>query len=235
MDQRKWELVSDPRNLDIENIKSWSPFRPGGKLFSLNPRIQLNPEFGNVAEPSTKRYLDKDIYTHVRWAELEVDSDATGYRTPIEMKLGVGDTAFVGSTMIRLNALSVVADDEKEDYMLAPNDLAVRASVGIKTSKGEVYEAEPLYILRDSVLPIPDPVIQDETGLRINFEEIDPRTGNHTFKVAEHISNRKEFIVLQAIQFPMINLLWLGCIMMFVGTVMAVRHRIKISKRKLSK
>jgi len=231
MDQKRWDLVDDPRTIDIESVDRWSPNRPGEKLFTLNPRIQLNPEFGNVAEPATKRYLDRDIYTHVRWAELEVDSDDTGFRTPIELQLGVGDTAFVGSTKLRLNGLSVVEDNEREKYMIGTNDLAVRASVGVKDGKGNVYEAEPLFILRDSVLPIPDPVIQDETGLRINFDKIDPKTGKHTFLVSEHISNRKEFIVLQAIQFPMINILWIGCIVMFLGTVMAIRHRIKVSKR----
>ncbi len=115
--------------------------------------------------------------------------------------------------------------------MIGQNDLAVRAMVGVKDSRGNVYESEPLYILRDSVLHIPDPVIQDESGLQISFDKIDPLTGKHTFSIAEHISNRKEFIVMQAIQFPMINILWLGCIIMLLGSLMAVRHRIRISKR----
>ncbi len=231
IDQDHWELVEDPRTIEIEGIKRWSPYQPGEKLFTLNPRIQINPEFGNVAEPATKRYLDRDIYTHVRWAELEVDSNESGYRTAVELKLAVGDTAFIGATMVRLNGLSVIKDEERDIYMVGANDLAVRASLGVKDSRGNIYEAEPLYILRDSTLHIPDPVVQDETGLQITFEKIDPATGKHTFSVAEHISNRKEFIVLQAIQFPMINILWVGCIIMLIGTGMAVRHRIRISRR----
>ncbi len=232
IDQAKWDLIDDPRGIDVESLNRWSPYKPGEHLFTLNPRIQLNPEFGNVAEPSTKRYWSHDIYTHVRWAELEVDSDATGFRTGVEVKLAVGDTGFVGTTMVRLNELSLLkTEEEREKFMVAENDLAVRALIGVKDGKGNVYEVEPLYILRDSVLPIPDPVIQDELGLRFNFSEIDPSTGKHTFTIAEHVSNRKEFIVLQAIQFPMINILWIGCIVMFIGTVMAIAHRIRESKR----
>ncbi|HKK38633.1 MAG TPA: cytochrome c biogenesis protein CcsA [Cryomorphaceae bacterium] len=226
-----WEVVQDPRGMMLDSIPRWTQYRPGEKLFDLNPRIQLNPEFGNVAEPSTKRYWDRDIYTHIRWAELEVDTDATGFRAATEVQLGIGDTALVGSNSVRLNQLSVVKDEEREKYRIAPNDLAVKARIGIKTPKGEVYEVEPLYILRDSILPVPDPVIQDESGVRVNFDKIDPATGKHTFLVAERFSNRKEFIVMQAIQFPMINILWIGCIIMFLGTVMAIRHRIKLSKR----
>jgi cytochrome c-type biogenesis protein CcmF len=232
LDQKDhWEVVQDPRGMILDSIPRWAQYRPGEKLFDLNPRIQLNPEFGNVAEPSTKRYWNKDIYTHIRWAELEVDTDMAGFRSATEVQLAIGDTALVGSTSVRLNQLSVVKDEEREKYRIAPNDLAVKARIGIKTPKGEVYEVEPLYILRDSILPVPDPVIQDESGIRVNFEKIDPVTGKHTFLVAERFSNRKEFIVMQAIQFPMINILWIGCIIMFLGTAMAIRHRIKISKK----
>jgi len=233
MDQKNWELVEDPRSLDVETITRWSSNRPGDYLFTLNPRVQLNPEFGNVAEPATKRYLNRDIYSHIRWAELEEDNDPDGFRTPEELKLAVGDTAFVGANLIRLNALSMVKPEEKANYRLAENDLAVRASIGIRNGNGDVFEIEPLYILRDTVLPIPDPVIESETGLRFNFEKIDPQTGIHTFQVSESNANRREFIVMQAIQFPMINVLWIGCIVMFLGTVMAIRHRIRISRKLL--
>ncbi len=231
VDQKRWSLVEDPRGLNLDAVERWSQYRPGEQLFTLNPRIQLNPEFGNVAEPATKRYLNRDIYTHIRWAELEADSTEGGWRTADTLKLAVGDTAFVGSTMVRLNALSVVKPEQREQYMVAANDLAVRAVIGIRDDVGDVYQAEPLYILRDSTLYVPDPVIQDETGLMIQFIKIDPITGKHSFGISEHYSRRKEFIVMQAIQFPMINLLWIGCIVMFLGTVMAVRHRIRLSKK----
>lgn len=146
-----WEIVEDPRELNIEDISNWSPYKAGEKLFTLKPRIQLNPKFGNVAEPSTKWYWDHDIYTHVKWAELEVDSDATGYRTPVELELAVGDSTFVGSTELRLNGLSVVKESERDVYMVGSNDLAVRALIGVRDGKGNVYEADPLYILRDSI------------------------------------------------------------------------------------
>jgi len=36
-----------------------------------------------------------------------------------------------------------------------------------------------------------------------------------------------EFVVMQAIIFPGINILWIGCVLMFLGTLMAVRQRVK--------
>lgn len=41
------------------------------KQFELKPFVQLNERMGNVAEPATKHFFDKDIYTHITYAEIE--------------------------------------------------------------------------------------------------------------------------------------------------------------------
>jgi cytochrome c-type biogenesis protein CcmF len=48
--------------------------------------------------------------------------------------------------------------------------------------------------------------------------------------VSEKKSAQKDFIVLKAIVFPYINILWLGCIVMTIGILLAIRHRIKRNK-----
>ncbi|HLP12979.1 MAG TPA: hypothetical protein VK177_13675, partial [Flavobacteriales bacterium] len=40
----------------------------------------------------------------------------------------------------------------------------------------------------------------------------------------------KEYVVLHATKFPMIVVLWWGCIIMCFGTLMAVIHRIRKNK-----
>jgi cytochrome c biogenesis factor len=40
----------------------------------------------------------------------------------------------------------------------------------------------------------------------------------------------KEFMIMQAKTFPLINLLWLGCILMLLGSIMAVFYRVKRSR-----
>ena len=37
----------------------------------------------------------------------------------------------------------------------------------------------------------------------------------------------REFVIMQAIVFPGINILWIGCVLMAMGTFMAVRQRLK--------
>jgi len=36
-------------------------------------------------------------------------------------------------------------------------------------------------------------------------------------------SNKKEFIIMKAIIFPGINILWTGCILMIIGSLLAIR------------
>jgi cytochrome c-type biogenesis protein CcmF len=67
----------------------------------------------------------------------------------------------------------------------------------------------------------------DEVGIKVVFDKIETETGKLQIKVAEKKGNLREFIVLKAIVFPFINVLWLGCILMVVGTMMAVFYRIQ--------
>jgi cytochrome c biogenesis factor len=41
-----------------------------------------------------------------------------------------------------------------------------------------------------------------------------------------------EFLVMQAIVFPGINILWIGCVLLFLGSGMAVWQRVKGDGRK---
>jgi cytochrome c-type biogenesis protein CcmF len=47
----------------------------------------------------------------------------------------------------------------------------------------------------------------------------------------QHAATKKDMLIMSAEIFPQINLLWLGCLVMVVGTTMAIRHRILMSKK----
>ena len=46
------------------------------------------------------------------------------------------------------------------------------------------------------------------------------------------MSIRRNFIVKQAIVFPQINKLWLGCLIITAGAIMAVRQRCRTENRR---
>jgi cytochrome c-type biogenesis protein CcmF len=77
-------------------------------------------------------------------------------------------------------------------------------------------------------------------GLHFRFEKVDPATGQMTISaalasgeqrsipidVAENAA-RSDYIVLEAIIFPGINLVWIGSILMLVGLALGLWRRAK--------
>lgn len=51
------------------------------------------------------------------------------------------------------------------------------------------------------------------------------------FEIADSNSG---YVILKAIEFPFINILWAGCIVMVIGTVIAIIHRNKQNKAILN-
>jgi cytochrome c-type biogenesis protein CcmF len=91
---------------------------------------------------------------------------------------------------------------------------------------GEKYHSKAYYtIVEDRVHPIPG--IVDELGLRFTFSNLKVDEKKVEIKFAEHKSRIKDYIIMQAIIFPYINVLWIGIILMVLGTFIAVLQRIK--------
>ena len=66
--------------------------------------------------------------------------------------------------------------------------------------------------------------------LKLKFTEIDPQESLMTFTVAEHKDNVRDFVVMQAIVFPWINILWIGIVVMALGTLLAVIERFRLNR-----
>lgn len=195
------------------------------KAFRLRPLVQLNERMGNVAEPATKHFLTKDIYTHVTYAEMEPkEGDTTEYLPAKEHQLAIGDTFFTSNSYVILNGLNKNLDKEK--YHLEDGDVAVAAQLTVEDLNMSKHQVEPIFLIRDLSIFTQTASVA-ELGLMFEFSKIDPQSGKLTINVSEKKSNKKDFIILKAIIFPGINILWLGCILMIIGTVMAVRQRIK--------
>jgi cytochrome c-type biogenesis protein CcmF len=228
--EEHWQLLNPNDSLSPSKITFWNAYKPAEKLFTLRPYLQINERFGNVPEPDTKHYLHKDIYTHIRWAELEPrKTDALGFFEPEEHVVSIRDTFYTTVHLIVVDSLLPVTNKEK--YSLETNDIAARAVLRIINQRNEVEYAEPLFVLRDSSRVVANPVELTGPGIKFALTKINPENGQLTLLVAEHEKNRKEFIVMQAIMFPMINVLWIGCLMMVIGTLMAVVQRIRLNSK----
>lgn len=221
-----WTPIPFPTKNQALRAHPWKNGTPGDSLFTLSPRIQLNEQMGNSPEPDTKHSLTSDLYTHIKWARITPpETDEEGFVGGQQATFSVGDSMYVSSTVLKLDSLSLVRDEDRPMLGLLEKDLALMAcfSIGGKDTRGI---ATPLYIVRDDFV-VPDLLAQEEFGMKMRIDSFDPATEEVTLTIWEHESVRSDFIVMQAIVFPLINVLWLGCILMALGCFMAVRQRIK--------
>ncbi|GAB4377971.1 MAG: cytochrome c biogenesis protein CcsA [Salibacteraceae bacterium] len=190
--------------------------------FSLYPYVQLNPRMGNVAEPYTKHFIDKDLYTHINYAELE-SSAMKDKHTEHQIKLG--DTIFNRATFMVLDSLD--RNPSARYGGLNESDIALGAFFTLYDRDKQSHQLEPLYVIRNRQYAVSVPDSIPELGIVINFINIDPNTQTFGFEVIEKPTEFRDFIVMRAIIFPGINILWLGCVLMALGTFFAVIARIR--------
>jgi cytochrome c-type biogenesis protein CcmF len=198
--------------------------------FTLKPIVQMNAAMGNVAEPDTRHFLLKDIYTHITYADLERAQRLKPETREVESSdhlLGIGDTIFSSKSIITLEKLDTQIDISK--FNLKEGDLAVGAVLKSINMQGEVQTAMPIYIIRDhEVYTFPDTLAGG--NLVFYFDHVDPAKGEVNIRMTELEPMKKDFVILKAIVFPYINVLWSGIIIMFLGTAIAIRNRIRVNR-----
>lgn len=194
--------------------------------FTLMPRIQDNPRMGRAPDPDTKHYLDRDIYTHVTAADLNSESpkNKNAY-TEAKNYIGhMGDTIFSSNAIVIIDSLKT--NLTREQYAKNDSLLEVTAVLKAKDAQSNVYTAYPKYIIKNNVV-IPQDAEIEKLGLKFVFWKINPDDGTVEITMSERLSNNKDFIVMEAYIFPYINILWLGCAIMAVGTGIAIAERIR--------
>lgn len=123
-------------------------------------------------------------------------------------------------------------------YRLQEGDIAIHGVLEITADHGRTYTAKPLYYIRDSS-PFNLKAFVPELGLHVRLEKIDPATETFHVYLAQpwrdiklpveiaHDVRRNDFIVLQAIIFPGINLFWAGSLIMLSGLFLGMYKRIR--------
>jgi cytochrome c-type biogenesis protein CcmF len=199
------------------------------KAFELSPMIQDNPLMGKAAHPATKHFLSNDIYTHITYGVLSDDSpiNKDAYKEPTNFVGHMNDTIFSDNAIIKID--SITTNLTEDEFTKNDSLLIVTAVLKATDINGIVYRATPKYILRNNMV-LPDVFELKELGLKFIFWKINPNEGSIEIQMSEKVSNTKDFVVLEAYMFPYINVLWIGCILMIIGTLIAIIERRRINK-----
>lgn len=163
---------------------------------------------------------------------------------PPEEELGYKPFTFKQGQTLHINGFDITfggfnKQPQHPGYSAQEGDIAVGAMFNIKDSNGKNFQAEPLYLIRGtSPFNLKDEI--RDIGLHIRFTSINPETEEIEVLIAQKQSGlenipveiakksfRSDYIVLEAIVFPGINLFWLGSTMMMVGLAVSMFRRRK--------
>jgi cytochrome c-type biogenesis protein CcmF len=195
--------------------------RDGKVAASLFPRVQINPAMGGfIASPDIKRKFSRDLYTHVslpmnreeepEWGKLE------------EVKVKIGEEFFINSKYsTTLEEIRRV--DEIEGVKLAAEDVAVQAMIKVQ-GEHEPYTVSPFFLIKDKSQVGRLPAEINDLGIKITLLNILPETNEFLLGIN---ARQKDWVVIKALEKPLINVLWLGTFVLMIGFGMAMVRRFR--------
>ncbi|MFN8712591.1 MAG: cytochrome c biogenesis protein CcsA [Bacteroidota bacterium] len=208
--------------------------------FTLKPFIQINERMGNAAEPDTRHYLHKDIYTFIKFVPMTSllapgKDQSSDYSEPKNHTIARGDTIALDNSIAVADSIYSAPNSELK---LEASEVAVAARfrvIGRSGASGDMKSAVvTAYYVVDTLSGGSRQIEarDSDLGIKLTFYKLNPQNGRIDVYASELNSLKRDFIVLEASVFPGINVLWIGCIVMLFGTMLAVRERWKLLKKE---
>ena len=190
--------------------------------FYLYPDVNKNNKMeGFSANPAAKHYWNKDIFTYVTSFQDHDEKDTTSFK---KHEIAIGDSIFYSNGYIKLDKVVVNPNPNRAE---GTNELVLQ--LAITSKEGLRYQAKPGIVLKALTMEAVLDTVKAQ-NLILSFNKvIDQKKGVLEIGVKESptLSN---LITLKVYEFPFINLLWLGVIIMTAGfgiTTWARKQKIK--------
>ncbi|MFY0593219.1 cytochrome c biogenesis protein CcsA [Roseivirga sp.] len=191
-----------------------------GKQFTLFPRIQKNETMGRpVQSPAIRKEWDRDLYTFVQLQnDFEEENTEWSEKELISLD-SIGQRFFINDYVAQYRGWERIPKVNFAD--LGPNDIAVRANIVVFAENDVQHLIQPIFVITNYNMVRPYELNQ-EIAARIRVEGIYPENG--TVEIAVE-TTQKDWVIIQAIEKPQINILWIGTIIMIIGFMIATRRR----------
>lgn len=221
------KILSEKDTFEInpENTYYEIELRRNGNVEALLfPRVQINPSMGGfVASPDIKRNIGRDLYTHVslpmnreeepEWSNME------------EVQVRINQQFFVNDYVAVLEEVTRI--HEIEGLQLSDEDVAVKAKIKV-TGERNTYYSEPIFLIKDKTQVGRLPSEINDLGVRITLMNIHPETNEFSLGLN---TRQKDWVIIKAMEKPLINILWLGTGVLMVGFSIAMVRRFKEFKK----
>ena len=198
--------------------------KDGKDRFSLYPDLIKNTkgQEGFSNNPDSRHFIHKDIFSYISYADKMLEgADTSQYRvTPI----GINDTLFYSTGYMILDAVGRNTPNDRTTF--SESDTAVVATVRVYPfGSKEPIMAHPYLVVKDNQIQrVPDTLVSQSLAIQLNNVTEDKK-----FSVGVKESSRlTPFVALKVLQFPFINLVWLGTVIMIVGFLISMARRIKL-------
>ncbi|MDB5228556.1 MAG: cytochrome c assembly protein [Bacteroidota bacterium] len=186
--------------------------------FILRPNILLNSKMGNNPVPSTRKTVFSDLYTHITSAPLKEDGSQADSVVQDTYTVKIGDTIPASRCMVVLEQID--PDAPIEGFQKQHKDIAIGGRMKF-ISMDTTYYIEPVYFVRD-VVATSIPAKVEANKVSFSIIKILPEENKMQILVEQKLN---KFIIMKAISFPFINLLWLGCLIMISGILLSLLKR----------
>jgi cytochrome c-type biogenesis protein CcmF len=233
------DSTSEPNHYYKVNYKRYDA---AGKIvedFDLKPHAQISAEMGLTSSPDTRHYLFHDLYTHVTALPIpkstnagdaqtaashgDAENDDKNYDAPVTHEIAVGDTIRYREGYMILKGMK--KETAIQNIPLTDSDIAIGAQLEI-VSNNKTYTAEPVYLIRGKGVYYFDRKAED-AGLKLRLSKILPDKNKVEITVYQQPENKKPWIVMRALDFPYINFLWSGTLIMIIGFLLSIFRRNK--------
>jgi cytochrome c-type biogenesis protein CcmF len=197
--------------------------KDGKDKFSLYPDLIKNTkgQEGMSNNPDSRHYLHKDIFSYVNHASsVQEGSDTAQFKDHV---VKTGDTIFYSEGYMILDSVTVNPHDGKHQF--TSKDTALMANLTVITKEQQKLTAKPVFYVRNNNAQYMLDTLYSE-GLAIGLTRI---TDDKHLEISVKESSRlAPFLALKVLQFPFINLVWLGTVLMIIGFVISMLRRIKL-------
>ena len=188
-----------------------------GKLFRLFPTVQSDENKEMVVySPDINHTLASDLYAHVR--TFPDPDQEEKWSEPEDKEVMIGENFFINDYVAKLENVERI--DNVDGVKFAGSDVAVKALIKVLGPLGEVL-LEPIFLIKDQMVGrIPDQ--SADLASKVTLLNIKPESNKFVLGIN---TTQKEWIILEAVKKPLINLLWIGTIIVVFGFSMALHRR----------
>jgi cytochrome c-type biogenesis protein CcmF len=197
--------------------------KDGKEAFDLYPNLikTTKGQEGFSQNPDKHHYLNSDIFTYVTYTDkMEDTKDTNGFK---KYPVTTHDTVYYSKGYLVIN--KITANPENGKFHFKPTDTALLAEITVFGNDSSRYAANTAFFVKNNQLHlIADTIYEQNLVLSLNGLAADNK-----LELDLKESNRLvPYVSLKVIEFPQINILWIGTLIMIFGLIMSIIRRVKM-------